>query len=57
MCLFRWRGFTFAPEGSVTFGDDTTVMRASARWPCTVDPPTIPGPSKRTSFRDSVLLT
>ena len=50
MCLFRWRGFTLdAPE--------ITVMRDSARWPCTVLPPKTPGPSKRISLRASVLVT
>src|SRR5436305_13769338 len=49
MCLLRWMGVTLEPL--------TTVMRISARWPCTVCPPKTPGPSKRTSFLASLLLT
>jgi hypothetical protein len=48
MCLFRWRGAGGPPP--------RTVMRASCSRPRTLEPAKIPGPSKRTSLRASLLL-
>src|SRR5690242_288029 len=49
ICLFKRRGATFDPE--------MTLIRDSARCPCTVWPPKTPGPSKRTLLNDSVFET
>src|ERR1044071_3296755 len=49
MCLLRWIGLTLPPE--------ITVTRTSARGPCTVDLPKMPGPSKRCRLLASVFAT